>query len=207
MPWTEETAVDSTWTEETAIGGSWTEETAVDSTFTEETELGCSEQDFTGYTETDPSNYIYVTDDLVAYTDTVSAANVASDLGTSFFGDAFSVKFRINIDEIVDAVGLWGVANSSATLTAEATNSEGITVSVDVTDSVNRLILRVDGTDEDEWTGIHLNTDYWLKVVRDGTLVTCSVYADSSLSTLRYKLSATCPTTSYRYNYIAKSKS
>jgi len=175
-------------------------------------------EDFTTYTETDPTSKITVTAakvDVAAIAEETTAY-VSKDYTSAHFAGDFThyVEVYQNSSTVTGIASVvWGLSNSSF-ITVAGTNPVGTTINhhlrmYEETASAASLFLGAynGSTVTDTNLTLSLNTPYYLTVVRDeavgsfGTLY-CYIYSDSGRTTLVDTLTVTIPTAKTDFQYL-----
>lgn len=157
-------------------------------------------QDFTTYTETDPTSKITVTSTKidVAAIPEEDDAFVVKDFGASHFTD-FDHDFEVYIDSAttngIHAI-VWGVSNAADMVSTDANAKLFVRAYDDTTPE-----LAVGDQNNQVSVTVSNNTLYYCTVVRSGTTLTLSVYSDSGRTSLVGSNNLTVVSTAFRYLY------
>ena len=157
----------------------------------------------TGYTEVDATSSLTVAASSVTAStvDRNETDYVYKDAGASHFGD-FTHYLKINTSSCA-ALGVvvwWGIATSVNH--AQAWTDAIFISSYGESSKAGLYLQAVTGGKCSAGYLCTLSTDYYLKIVRAGSNVTCYVYSDSGMTNLLSTQTITgVTTTAYRYIY------
>lgn len=175
-------------------------------------------EDFTTYTETDPTAKITVTAtkvDVAAIAEETTAY-VSKDYGSAYFSADFThlVEVYQNSSTVTGIASIvWGLSNT-AYVTVAGSNPIGSTISHSIrmyeeTAATASLFLRAyNGSSvDDSNTSLSLNTPYYLTIVRDESIGTygtlyCYIYSDSGRTTLVDTLTVAIPAAKVDFQYL-----
>jgi hypothetical protein len=167
-------------------------------------------EDYTTYTEVDPSSDLTV----AANTITVStlrrdaATYVYADKGAAHFGN-FTHLLEVNASaiETSSCCSVWSVANLVGTWLDEQNANVGINlVFAHLSGTLNFRIYDNADDSYDIWTGPSLATWYYITVDRNGTALTAYIRTESHTGTLQDTIAtAMSAATTFRYVYGVQS--
>ena len=163
-------------------------------------------EDFTTYTEVDPSSDITVTSSKCDV-DTMAAnagAYVRDDKGVNQFTDfehlvtgyygAASGNYAM--------MGIWGLSNGANSYAERETATEGLSlVFYQSAAGAKWVLLKDHDAGAADYYVCNLQTIYYFTVERSGTTLTCKIYSDANRTDLLDTLSLTCTTLAYRYAF------
>lgn len=164
-------------------------------------------EDFTTYTEIDPSSRWSqtTTRNTGANVQRQMDSYVYKDYTSNFFGDyihkvdIYCSGQPLNTMQTV----VWGVTNSPGSI-LDMTDGQVVTMGADATQRYIRL--RDIGNGNSTTYVFSLSTAYYLVIQRSSTTCTCKIYSDSGRTTLLTTLSITCQTVAFRYLEIGASQ-
>jgi hypothetical protein len=165
-------------------------------------------EDYTTYTESDPTGEITVTAPTITFTSLNTAAGgyVYYDYGAGYFDTSVEHDLEFSLNSSSDffaQVTLWMLANGIDTptglgsdlLAVTAYKNTGASATVD-------LYLEYPPTYSATIAGLALNTTYYLTIVRGATTLTVYVYTDAARATLLTSDSISVPgAPTFRYVY------
>jgi len=165
-------------------------------------------EDFTTYTEDDPESVVTVTSSKISWSglDRPAGTRVYADKGAGHFGD-FEHLITVQCSESVGGhySVYWMLCNSPSGDHYTYPNNS-VHVETHAVSNYYRIILQEfddENNPQYDYTGLlDLGAAYYLTIERDGTDLTCKVYADSERTNLMNTLYLTNVTeTTFRYVY------
>jgi len=161
-------------------------------------------EDFTDYTEVDPSNHWEQITRRNTGTGVLKGEDsyVWKDYGADYFGD-FEHRLTIYTTSIdnLDFLGLWAACN----VRGSRQDSDGLWHNLSRYDAGDGRTIEIRSVAEvglDFYGPFSLTTPYYLTIRRYGTSFTCLIYSDAERTNLLDTLSLTVATTTYRYLQI-----
>lgn len=165
-------------------------------------------EDFTTYTEVDPSGNIAV----AAVRCTVTAmqrgteAYVRKDMGVGYFRDfEHEVTVYLTAMDSVSEVICWAVTGGSSTFEEMMANNEGLVVYFVHATGGFGLYLNDFSLPGARGCDCAFETAYYLRISRAGSQLTCRIYLDSARTNLLTTLQITCASTAFRYIFALAS--
>jgi hypothetical protein len=167
-------------------------------------------EDWTTYTEVDPSGYLTVAANQVTITDMPrnQSTFLYDDKGAGHFGTTFSSPHLLsseygNIDNAAEII-IWGLTNT----TNFSFYTDDVFFLIWEDYASQRLRLFMDDGGVDDWDDSNVcsaDTQYWFTINRDDP-TTCAIYSDSDRTNLLDTLSVSQGTDSFRYMISAASR-
>lgn len=174
-------------------------------------------EDFTTYTEVDEDGDITVTatksDVSTMRRDALSY--VKYDYGASYFGDFehyVDIHLGANCAQY-SSIAIWSLTTTSTNNTIQdcLDNDDGFGVYIYHTNVFGTIGLYINdytNDNSDNYSGLVVNTSYYLIVSRSGTTATCKIYSSSGRDAgdLVDTISITCNSTAQRYLFVTMSR-
>ncbi|MBA7496680.1 hypothetical protein ES702_07289 [subsurface metagenome] len=162
-------------------------------------------ENFTTYTEVDPSGYISVAENVITATDIDRDVDtyVRKDFTASHFGDIeHLLKGSCSSIAANAMTSIWMLTADEATHSIADADSgtDGIAISINWTAANERIYFQNFEADTSDFMEFDAPpVTYYFTVKRAGTTGSCKIYNDSGRTDLRDTLNLTLPNTQYRY--------
>lgn len=165
-----------------------------------------SYEDFTTYTEVDPTTELTVTTNNIAFADIGrnDRCYVWDDKGASHFGN-FVHLLEVNVSEAVSgAVGyVWAISELNTSVISSSTFALAVSLNPGVTGTPRFFIQQFGGGSPGfgNLVSLTLNTHYYVTVNRTGTTLNATFRTGSHSGTVQGSSQRTCNSSSLQYIY------